>query len=99
MVHQFIFRLRCEITSKLHISRDGLVVWLPRSPELIPLDFFFWGHLKPLVYESPVATVENRTARVALADISSTLDWVERVRQSSVHQCRLCYDLSGSNFE
>ncbi|GBN41973.1 hypothetical protein AVEN_258019-1 [Araneus ventricosus] len=27
------------------IRRGGPVAWPPRSPDLNPLDFFFWGHL------------------------------------------------------
>ncbi|GFW44634.1 hypothetical protein TNCV_4481791 [Trichonephila clavipes] len=40
-----------------------------------PLDFFFWGHLKSLVYETPVSTVEDLTARnvVTSANIASTI--------------------------
>ena len=27
--------------------------WPPQSPDLTPLDFFFWGHVKSLVYKTP----------------------------------------------
>jgi hypothetical protein len=29
-----------------------------------PCDFFLWGHLKQIVYETPVNTVEELTVRV-----------------------------------
>ncbi|GFS54809.1 putative transposable element [Trichonephila clavipes] len=32
------------------ISRFGPVNWLPRSCDLIPLDYFLWGYVKSLVY-------------------------------------------------
>ncbi|GFX53437.1 uncharacterized protein TNCV_4652271 [Trichonephila clavipes] len=41
------------------IERSGSVAWPSHSTDLNPLDFFFSGHLKPLVYETPVATVED----------------------------------------
>ncbi|GFW81246.1 transposable element Tcb2 transposase [Trichonephila clavipes] len=65
------------------------------------LYFFFWDHLKSLVYETPVATVENLTAGIAVVstDIASTQDLLESVRQSFVRQSWLCYDLSGLNFK
>ncbi|EFN69121.1 hypothetical protein EAG_14837, partial [Camponotus floridanus] len=28
------------------IGRGGPIPWPARSPDLNPLDFFFWGHLK-----------------------------------------------------
>ncbi|GBM07897.1 hypothetical protein AVEN_96510-1 [Araneus ventricosus] len=38
------------------------------SSDLKPLDFFFWGHMKSLVYQTPVDTVED----LAAGDIAST---------------------------
>jgi hypothetical protein len=40
------------------ISRGGTPAWPPRSPHLNPLDFYLWGHLKPLVYAAPADTEE-----------------------------------------
>ncbi|GFU40549.1 hypothetical protein TNCV_3229521 [Trichonephila clavipes] len=73
-----------------------LATMLP-GPHL--LDFLFWNHLKSLVYETPVATVEDFTYRivVASADMGSTLDLFERVQQSFVR--RLCHELHCRNFK
>jgi hypothetical protein len=30
------------------------MAWPPRSPDLTPMDFFIWGHIKDLIYTSPV---------------------------------------------
>jgi hypothetical protein len=38
------------------IGRGGPTAWPPRSPDLNPLDFYRWGHLKPLLYAAPTAT-------------------------------------------
>ena len=32
----------------------GSITWPPKSPDLAPLDFFSWGHLKSLIYETSV---------------------------------------------
>jgi hypothetical protein len=32
------------------ISRCRPITWLPRSPDLAPLDFIFWGYIKDAVY-------------------------------------------------
>ncbi|GFX62059.1 hypothetical protein TNCV_2227851 [Trichonephila clavipes] len=44
------------------------------------------GHLKPLVYETPIVTVVDLSVRIVVssADISSTLNLFERIRQSFV---------------
>jgi hypothetical protein len=33
---------------------DSPVAWLPCSPGLKPLDFFFWGYIKDAVYVPPL---------------------------------------------
>ena len=38
-----------EYTGRI-LSRFGDQNWLPRSCDLIPLDFFLWGYLKSKVY-------------------------------------------------
>jgi hypothetical protein len=41
------------------IDTGGPMAWPPRStPDLNPLDFYLWGHLKTLVYAAPVDNEE-----------------------------------------
>ncbi|GFU06265.1 uncharacterized protein TNCV_4765631 [Trichonephila clavipes] len=96
LVPLHIFRLRCVTTAKetnlgRWIRRSGTVAWPSSSSDLNPLNFIFWAHRESLVCETPVAIVENLTARigVASADIASTLDLFQRVRLSFVRRCRL----------
>ena len=39
------------------IGRWGSIEWPPRSPDLTPMDFFFWGILKDKVYARKSVTV------------------------------------------
>ncbi|GBO37895.1 hypothetical protein AVEN_81984-1 [Araneus ventricosus] len=48
------------------IGRGGPVAWPPRSSDLNPLDFFFWEHMKSLVYEMPVDSAEDLVARIVV---------------------------------
>jgi len=36
------------------IGQGGPMAWPPRSPDLIPMDFFLWGHTRALISTSPV---------------------------------------------
>lgn len=36
------------------IDRAEPVAWPRRSPDLTPLDFYLWGHIKTLVYSDPI---------------------------------------------
>ena len=39
------------------IGRAGPIAWPPRSPDLTPMDFFLWGYIKSIVYETPPTTL------------------------------------------
>ena len=41
------------------ISRNGPVEWPPCSCDLMPLDFFLWGHIKSLVYANKPTTLDD----------------------------------------
>ncbi len=48
--------------SLLEFFNDRLVpvgLWPPQSPDLTPLDFFLWGHLKNKIFVTPPATIEE----------------------------------------
>lgn len=83
------------------IGRGGPVPWPPRSPDLNPLDFFFWGTMKDLVYETPVDSEEDLVARiVAAADVIREKPRVfARIRQSLLDRCRACIEAEGGHFE
>jgi hypothetical protein len=58
------------------------ITWTPRSPDLTPLDFFLWGYMQSLVYETPVETQHDRVERIAVAagtiqEISGTFQRVQ----------------------
>ncbi|KAJ4435828.1 hypothetical protein ANN_18447 [Periplaneta americana] len=83
------------------IGRGGPIAWPPRSPDLNPLDFYLWGHLKSLVYSSPVPDLESLRNRILACseDIRNTPGVWDRVRRSMRHRCELCtFTLPEYNF-
>ncbi|KOC61690.1 hypothetical protein WH47_05838, partial [Habropoda laboriosa] len=46
------------------IGREEPINWPVRSPDLNPLDFYLWRHLKFLVYNTPVNNVEELRHRI-----------------------------------
>ncbi len=41
-------------------------LWLLRSPDLTPLDFFLWRHLKNKIFATPSATIEELKQRITM---------------------------------
>ncbi|KAJ4448490.1 hypothetical protein ANN_10506 [Periplaneta americana] len=83
------------------IDRGGPIAWPPRSPDLNPLDFYLWGHLKSLVYSYPVPDLECLRNRIVACseDIRNTPGVWDRVRRSMRHRCEVCIQAGGGHFE
>uniref|UniRef100_A0AAR2K5X1 Transposase Tc1-like domain-containing protein n=1 Tax=Pygocentrus nattereri TaxID=42514 RepID=A0AAR2K5X1_PYGNA len=75
------------------IGRRGPVEWPPRSPDLTPLDFYLWGHLKAIVYAVKIRDVQHLKLWIleASASISSAVllsvceEWEKRVALAIQH--------------
>ena len=49
------------------IGRDGPTAWPARSPDITPLDFFFWGYVKERVFHEPVDNIDELKRRITTA--------------------------------
>lgn len=82
------------------ISNSGPVRWPARSPDLTPLDFFLWGHVKNEVYEFDPPNsrdiLEQRT-RDVLSHINRNT--ILRVTRSVIKKCQKCIEKNGRHFE
>ena len=78
------------------IGRGGPVRWPARSPDLTPLDFYLWGHVKKIVYETKVDTVEELLARIILAfdEIRENFNF-QLIADSMTQRCHACIQADG----
>jgi hypothetical protein len=76
------------------ISRGEPTAWPPRSPDLNPLDFCLWEHLKTLVYAAPVDNKEALHHRIvdACQTIRNYSDIFERMRRSMMRRVEACIE-------
>ncbi|KAE8747084.1 hypothetical protein FOCC_FOCC006222 [Frankliniella occidentalis] len=81
------------------IGRDGPVAWPARSPDLTPPDFFLWGHVKNVVYETKPDTEEELRDRIEAAFRAVTPATLVRVQRQAVLRARHCIDVNGGLFE
>lgn len=82
------------------IGRGGPVRWPPRSPDINPLDFYLWGHLKEIVYKTPVHTREELMQRIdeAFQIIKENRHVCRRVRKSIRRRLHACNEADGGHF-
>ncbi|KAK3880944.1 hypothetical protein Pcinc_014594 [Petrolisthes cinctipes] len=83
------------------VGRGGLVSWPPRSPDMNPLDFYVWGHMKREVYGTEIPNREELWRRVeaSAARVRNNPGVMERVRQSLMRRAAACIEQGGRNFE
>ncbi|GBM73884.1 hypothetical protein AVEN_40146-1 [Araneus ventricosus] len=74
------------------IGRCGLVLCSARSPDFICLDYFLWGYVMSLVYETPVNSAEDLVACIAAAagEVRDKPGIFANVRSSMYRRCEAC---------
>ena len=82
------------------LGRGGPVAWPPRSPDLTSLDYYLWGHMKMLVYETKVESRAALRDRIfaAAEHIRNHQDNVASVTQSLLMRTENCI-ANGGHFE
>lgn len=83
------------------IGRGGPQQWPARSPDLTPLDFYLWGHMKSLVYKNKPHSREQLIQRIqeVTQEIKNNRPMLRRVTTSVLDRARKCIECEGSHFE
>jgi transposase len=81
------------------IGRRGLIEWPARSPDLTPMDFFLWGHIKSIIYKTPVENIEDLRNRIVEACNNIPLQTFQNVREEFTLRLSHCQIVGGLQFE
>ena len=83
------------------VGRGGPIRWPARSPDLTPLDFYLWGHLKDVVYNSKVNSREELIQKIqgAALAIKENQESLRKATQSVLVRARKCIEVDGGHFE
>src|SRR5215469_7471821 len=83
------------------LGRGGPVAWPPRSPELMPLDYYLWGHMKTLAYETKVDSRAGLRDRIftAAEHIRNHPNNIGSATQSLLMRAENCIAAGGGHFE
>ena len=68
------------------LGRGGPVAWPPRSPDLTPLDYYLWGHMKTLVYETKVEST------AALSNTKGTINLLPSTPHHTTHSQKISFE-------
>lgn len=81
------------------IGRRGPVEWPPRSPDLTPLDFYLWGHLKQIVYAESIRDLRHLEERIQHACDQIAGDTLLHVQSEWLRRLQLCIARDGQHIE
>jgi hypothetical protein len=75
------------------------IAWPLRSPDLTPMDFVLWGHLKEHVYAVHPTTIEDVMARLQVTVTTVDSNMLRCVRENAVRRTAVCLEMDGGRFE
>ena len=83
------------------LGRGGPVAWPPRSPDLTPVDYYLWCHMKTLVYEtkSDSRAALRHCIFGAAEHIRNHPDNIASATQSLLMHALNCIAAGGGHFE
>ena len=82
------------------IGTNGHIRWPARSPDLSPLDYFLWGYLKNVVYQTPTRYIEDLQNKIRLACAGVTQETLRAVTNDElIKRYEMCVQNNGETFE
>lgn len=79
--------------------QSTLIRWPPRSPDLTPLDFYFWGRIKNIVYKTRPQNVDELCLRIRAACREITRVELKNVLANNIRRIEKCILLNGGQVE
>lgn len=83
------------------IGNNGTIKWPPNSPDLTPMDSFFWGFLKNIVYKNSNNNIQVIKDRIQLEinNLNVDTESISRAILNLRRRYQLCVDNNGGHIE
>ena len=78
---------------------DRNITWPPRSPDLTPLDFYLWGHIKSLVYVKNYENLTDQKSFISAAFQEVTQETVSASIKNLEKRLKLVVQNGGAHIE
>ncbi|KAJ8961134.1 hypothetical protein NQ318_008814 [Aromia moschata] len=88
-----------EVFPNRWVGRQGHVEWPAQSPDLNPLDYFLWGHLKNRIYVDRLGNIEDPRARFRTEMRLISPKTIANVQRAFVERLAHCQTINGGHFE
>ncbi|KOC61905.1 hypothetical protein WH47_05341 [Habropoda laboriosa] len=81
------------------IGTYGPAIWPPGSPDLSPLDFFLWGTIKDIIYDTPPRDVNDLKSKVTQTCALISQAKLEEAIKNVINRTEICIHAQGSHIE
>lgn len=82
------------------IGRRGVIPWPARSPDLSPMDFFFWGYIKSKIFrDAPARNKAELKARILAEFEKFDSKILKNVHLHFASRMQLCKSVGGRHLE
>lgn len=81
------------------IGRGGEIQWPPRSPDLSPNDFSYWGFMKTKVFSGELENIDQLKRTIIQVSQTFTPQMVNSVLNNFYNRLGYCLAVNGSIFE
>ena len=83
----------------LHRVLHKTICWPPRSPDITPLDFFLWGHVKDRVFATPVQDIHDLQTRILDTTGTIPMDMLDRTWHEIEYRLDIVHATNGAHVE
>lgn len=98
--HQGVREYLNRIFPERWIGRGGPIYWPARSPDLTPVDYFLWGHLKGIVYSTQPEDLEDLKNKIREACRTVTPEIIRAAcNRNLLNRFENCVTEGGNQFE
>lgn len=88
-----------QVYANRWIGRGGPLAWPARSPDLNPLDYFLWGHIKCIVYRGSMLVRNDALGAIQDAFRSVPADMLRRATNTIQRRLEECHRRGGGYIE
>lgn len=83
------------------IGNGGTISWPANSPDLTVMDFFFWGHIKNVIYQTPCYEIEEIKERISnvIQEMRQTPEILVNAINHSLVIYEKCIEKNGGHVE
>lgn len=82
------------------IGNNGTILWPPNSPDLSPMDSYFWGFLKDIIYNNNdcIQVMKDRI-QLEINNLNVNNQAISDAIQNIIRRLELCIENNGGHFE